>query len=852
MNLLRDVAGRLLDPRARLEGLYRADEEDGPGPEGSAPAGARGRLRPGDVVFNLPLMIGTLIVLAMFFLAVFGPLLAPRNPYIAGEHIVPHYDREEEAFVRPPLPPSAEYPLGTDRWGNDLLSLMMHGARNTLVACAFITMMRLLLGLVLGALAGWNEGSGFDAAIMGIVVVITSVPMLISSTILIYALDIRKGLVVFIIALSIIGWAEIAQYTRSEFLVLRKKPFIEGARATGLSGLQTAVRHVLPNILPQLLVITFLEMGAVMLLLGELGFIGVFIGGGSQVGVMADTFAIDQMRGIGVPDVPEWGAMLAEGFRLLRWRPFVVIPPALAFFVAVLGFNAMGEGLRRLIERSGLSTGFLLRKRMLLVIGAITLATIFIMNNTGPAPWFTKVAEAYDAGSAYSHVETLAGMAGRGAGQDGGAQAAAYLADQFEAYGLEPGWNRTEYVYALKTQLVRPVTQPYLALLDAGGQPALAFEHQLDFGFVIEGHGGSGEVRAGLTFVGFEREPGQYGWETFKGLDLRGRVVLLLQGNAPADFATEALIRGAEGVLWIAGEGRDEIRSQVQLADAAQGYLTRPTLPIYRIRPWVAEAILEQDDLLLSDLLLPTGVTDSGAGWFTRDLDATVQMTLALGEPQAVEIPCVVGYKAGSDFELSGQMVVLFAAYDGLGLDPDGTVYPAANHNASSVGLLLEVARLWHEQDLNARRSVLFVAWGGGQLDNPGAKDYLHTRAHFSFLPTGSYYGGFAPYAIIQPDYVGAGGDALFIDPDSDNRLADLMRETVLEMEIPVTTSGESAQAREELVDSRRTRWLHFAWADAGVAPDEDRMDRIEADKLQTAGKALSLVLTTIVRQSNY
>jgi hypothetical protein len=212
----------------------------------------------------------------------------------------------------------------------------------------------------------------------------------------------------------------------------------------------------------------------------------------------------------------------------------------------------------------------------------------------------------------------------------------------------------------------------------------------------------------------------------------------------------------------------------------------------------------------------------------------------------------VVGYKAGSDFELSEQMVVLFAAYDGLGLDPDGTIYPAANHNASSVGLLLEVARLWHEQDLNTRRSVLFVAWGGGQLDNPGAKDYLHTKAHFPFLPTGSYYGGFAPSIIIQPDYVGAGGDALFIDPDSSSRLAGLMRETALEMDIPVTSTGESAQARDELVDNRRTRWLHFSWSDAGVPPDEDSMERIEADKLQAAGKALSLVLTTVVRQSNY
>jgi peptide/nickel transport system permease protein len=859
MDVLRGIVSRLLDPRSRLDKLQRsvpgpdARLEAETGPLGSGPEGARGRLRTRDLFTNLPLMVGSIVVLGLFLLALFGPAWAPLNPYIAGEHIVPHYDRELGEFIRPPLPPSPEYPLGTDRWGNDLLSLMMHGARNTLVACAFITMVRLILGLILGGLAGWREGGTFDQAIMGIVVVITSVPMLISSIILIYALDIRRGLPVFIIALSIIGWAEIAQYIRSEFMVLRKRPYIEGARATGLSGLEIAVRHVLPNVLPQLLVITFLEMGAVMMLLGELGFIGVFIGGGSRIAV-ADTDTFDSVIALGVPDVPEWGAILAEGFRLLRWRPFVVFPPAVAFFVAVLGFNAMGEGLRRLIEQSGLSTGFLLSKRMVLVVAGLTLATIFIMNNTGPAPWFTKVAESYSSDLAYEHVRVLANMEGRGAGQPGGEQAAAYITERFQAYGLEPGWRHGSYIYPLETQLVHPREQPQLASLGADGQPLQEFRHQLDFGFVIEGHGGSGDVEAPLTFVGFEFEPGQYDWESFKGLDLRGRVVLLLQGNAPPGFATEALIRGAQGVLWIAGEGRDDVRSQVQVANSGGEYLSQPAIPIFRIRPALASALLEGDGLLLSDLLIQADdqVSQSGSGWFAKDLGATVHMALHLSEPQAVEIPCVVGYKPGSDFDLSGQLVIVFAAYDGLGMDLDGTVYPAANHNASSVGAILDLARLWHEQDLNPRRSVVFVAWGGGQLDDSGAKEFLSTSRSFPFLTSTDLYRGFAPAVIVQPDYVGAGGDTLFVHPESNVRLSALLRQALSAAGVPVTEEEASAQPYEDLISNGRTQWLYLAWSDAAVAPDKDRFDDIQADKLQTVGEALSLVLTTVVRQSNY
>jgi len=142
-----------------------------------------------------------------------------------------------------------------------------------------------ILGGVFGALAGWNKGKTIDRVVMSLIGVTTSIPMLISSTILIYALDIRRGLPIFIAALTVIGWTEIAQYVRSQFLVLREMPYIEGALALGSKNFAIAIRHCLPNILPQLLVISFLEMGAVLMLLGELGFIGVYIGGGHMVGL---------------------------------------------------------------------------------------------------------------------------------------------------------------------------------------------------------------------------------------------------------------------------------------------------------------------------------------------------------------------------------------------------------------------------------------------------------------------------------------------------------------------------------------------------------------------------------------
>lgn len=847
-SLLQNIR-RLLDPRARLDMLAhtRGGEADW-----ERPAGARVRLSVCDVVFNPPLVFGLVVVLGLLMVVLFGPVWAPTNPYIAAQHLVPHYDVERGEYISPPLAPSAEFPLGTDRWGNDLLSMLMHGARNTLVACAFVTMARVGLGLALGGIAGWNEGKRSDQAIMGAIGVITSLPTLISSIILIYALGIRKGLPVFILALSAVGWTEIAQYVRSEFIVLRTKPFIEGARSVGLGGVAIAVRHVLPNILPQLLVIASLEMGAVMMLLGELGFVGVYIGGGSRIAIETDPF---QFEFFTLVEVPEWGAMLADGFRWLRSRPFVVWPPAVAFFISVVGFNALGEGLRRLLEKGSLNTAFLMRKEMLLVVALLTAATVFTIQTTGPAPWFSRVAQAFSGGMALEHIQALTKMEGRGVGQPGAERAAGYIADRFEEYGLEPGWKNNSFRYPLPVQVVRPKEQPILALVDERGNALRQFQHQLDFGFWIEGHGGSGSAQAPLTFVGFRALPARSGgeqgelalWESFKGLDLRDRIVLLVRGNAPAEFGNEALIRGARGVLWIVDESQGECRSQTQVLGPES--LRKPHLPTFCIRPWVADALLEADGRSIRDLMQQETGQESGPGWFAHDLDARARMELALDAPQEIEVPCLLGYKRGSDYDLTGQLVVLMAYYDGLGIDPDGTVYPAANQNASGVGILLELARLWEEQDLDARRSVLFVAWGAGNLESPGMEQFLSLTESYRHLPATAPN---RPVLLLQLDRVGAGGETLWIHPGSSKRLAELMAQTMEELGGMATREEALGGNPTAHVGLRRVPSVYLAWADSQVPPDQDILDRISPDRLQSIGETLALALTRVLRQTTY
>jgi peptide/nickel transport system permease protein len=806
-----------------------------------APALGRSRLRPHHIFSNFPLLIGGLIVLGLFLVVLFGPLWAPVNPYIAGQHVVPHLDPETGEWIDPPLSPSAAYPLGTDEYGNDILSMLLYGARNTLIAAAFITMARVLLGLLLGALAGWHENKGIDRFVMGSSGVIMAVPMLISSMILIYALDIRRGLPVFIVALSLIGWTEIAQYIRSEILVIRKMPYIEGARAVGANERSMVVRHVLPNLLPQLLVLIFLEFGAVLLILGALAFVGVFIGGGTSTVAGDDTITLSTQT---VADVPEWGAMLAGGYRWFSSKPFIVFPPALAFFIAIIGFNTFGEGLRRLIEKSNLNTSFLLKKRMLLVIVGITVATIYIIGNTGPAPWFAKMAGAFSGSDAYLHTETLAQMDGRSPVQAGGEEAAAYIAERFEAYGLLPGWRHLQYTYPMSMTLTSPVTQPLLELRDGQGQVLSSFSHQLQFAYLIEGHGGSGDIDLPLTFVGFTGS-GAPDWEAYRGLDLRDCIVLLLEGNAPSDFAVEAQLRGARGVLWVSEDDGD-IRSQIQF-NAQGDNMRSPQLPVFRIRSGTADAILSGLGTSLSSLMAADGRAAQGAGWFTRPLPGgTIHMAVTLEEPQETAVPTIVGYLPGSDLSLAGELVVIYAHYDGLGRDPDGTLYPAANHNASGSGILLEVARLWQEQELDPRRPVLFVAWGAGTLDDPGAEAFFEDEGSFRHLPATETL---QPRAIFQLDYAGAGGAELFIHPGSNNILREVVRTSAEEAGLSIAQERDGAGYAPLLVTAP---WVYLAWDQAPVPADQDSFERIDAEKMRAYGELLALSLAKVVRQSRY
>ncbi|MDQ4078005.1 MAG: ABC transporter permease subunit, partial [Chloroflexota bacterium] len=382
-------------------------------------------------VRNLPFVLGGFLVMALFIIYLFGPALSPHSPY--ARQLVGMVDGQ---IAAPPFKPGGDYPWGSDFLGRDIMSLVLAGAQQTLLLAGMVVVGRMVLGTVLGALAGWQKGSRLDRAILSIAEMIAAFPTLLLAMILILAIGIRQGIQPFVIALTFVGWGEVMQYVRSEVLAIKPKPFIESAMAIGLRSPRIVVGHVLPNLLPALISIAALEMGAVLMLLGELGFIGIFIGGG-----------VFTESGFHYSDVPEWGALLSNIRNFTRAYPWMALYPATAFFLAILAFNLFGEGVRRLVDDVGVSLTRLANRYTFALAVVVLLSWGWIRENTGEAAVYRLQAGQFDGERALAHVAALTApeMEGRALGTTGQDTAAEYVAEQFAELELQRAGDDFSY-----------------------------------------------------------------------------------------------------------------------------------------------------------------------------------------------------------------------------------------------------------------------------------------------------------------------------------------------------------------------------------------------------------------------
>lgn len=261
-------------------------------------------------------LVGFAIVLLLVLMAVFAPLLAPRDP--ATQNL-----RERRT------PPNAEYLLGADEFGRDIMSRIIYGARATLTVSTAAVALGLLLGVALGAAAGYLGGAT-DTVIMRAMDILLAFPYLLLAIIIVSALG--AGMINSIVAIAIWATPSFARVARSAVIGLREREFVDAARAQGARDLRIMTQHILPNFVATLAVYASLNMANAVLMEAALSFLGL--------GVQ--------------PPTASWAVMIANGRDYITNAPHIATIPGIAIALAVLGFNLLGDGLRDALDpRSG-------------------------------------------------------------------------------------------------------------------------------------------------------------------------------------------------------------------------------------------------------------------------------------------------------------------------------------------------------------------------------------------------------------------------------------------------------------------------------------------------------------------
>ncbi len=257
-------------------------------------------------------LIGVVLILALYLVAILAPWLAPHDPMAI----------DFDAVLKPP---SAAHWLGTDESGRDVFSRVVYGARVSMTIALVIRLVTLAIGITVGAIAGFYEG-WVDVALMRGVEILLAFPGLL--LLIGVASALGPGFLSLLIAFSVTGWTTTARLVRGKVLSIKREEYMEAARAIGVPTFRQIVRHALPN-----------AMGPVIVT-GTIGVAGIIL---AEAGL--------SFLGLGIqPPTPTWGGMIAQGRSFLTVAWWASFFPGLAIALAVFGFNLSGDALRDALD----------------------------------------------------------------------------------------------------------------------------------------------------------------------------------------------------------------------------------------------------------------------------------------------------------------------------------------------------------------------------------------------------------------------------------------------------------------------------------------------------------------------
>jgi len=262
---------------------------------------------------NLNLIVGGALTVLVIVGGIFAPWLSPFDPVLDAD------------LMNSEMPPDATFWFGTDAQGRDIYTRVLYGARISLTVGIVSQLINSVIGMALGISAAY-WGGWWDDLVNGLTNMMLAIPSLIFALAIMAVLG--PGLTSLLIALGLTNWSWTCRIARSSTLSLKSQGYVQAAQTLGYSDVRIMATQLVPNMLGPILVIGTLGAGSAVLSEAALSFLGLGIR----------------------PPFPSWGSMLTDARELIVLAPWAAIFPGLAIFLAVLGFNLLGDGLRDLLD----------------------------------------------------------------------------------------------------------------------------------------------------------------------------------------------------------------------------------------------------------------------------------------------------------------------------------------------------------------------------------------------------------------------------------------------------------------------------------------------------------------------
>lgn len=261
---------------------------------------------------NKKILIGVLIISIMLLIAILAPVISPNDPFK-----VDLYEKFSE--------PNKQFPLGTDNLGRCLLSRLIFGTRYTLYYSLLILLISLIIGVVVGSISGYIGGR-VDTIINMFINMFLSLPSFLVALAIAGLLGASSENMVM--SIGLLWWSGYARFSRMLSIQIKSREYINVAILSGCNHFQIIYKHIIKNMLPDIIVLATLELGSIILSITTFSFIGL--------GVQ--------------PPIPEWGVMINDGKMYFQTNPKLIVLPSFLIWITVMGFNLLGKGLKNELE----------------------------------------------------------------------------------------------------------------------------------------------------------------------------------------------------------------------------------------------------------------------------------------------------------------------------------------------------------------------------------------------------------------------------------------------------------------------------------------------------------------------